>query len=136
MMNQGQVATTRPVLIHHSSFMTHHSYRETPPMPDAIDPKWAWEPYRPAAKADWDLKKAGHLYRRAAFGATFDELQAAVAAGPEKAVTALIEGRDTAAFDKDFAPLAKNLADTNNGGPPLKAWWLARMLNSPHPLRE
>ena len=34
----------------------------------------AWEPYRPTADNPWDLPKVGHLYRRAAFGATWAEL--------------------------------------------------------------
>ena len=38
-----------------------------------IDPRRAWEPYRPTADNPWDLRKVGHLYRRAAFGATWDE---------------------------------------------------------------
>ena len=45
-----------------------------------IDPRWAWEPYQPKDR-DWDLKKAGHLLRRATFGATWDELQTALKDG-------------------------------------------------------
>jgi hypothetical protein len=57
-----------------------------------IDPRWAWEAYRPTAANPWDLRKAGHLYRRAAFGATWDELQTVVNDGPEKAVEKLLIG--------------------------------------------
>src|SRR5262249_29744258 len=39
-----------------------------------MDPRWAWQPYRPSAESPWDLKKVGHLYRRAGFGATWTEL--------------------------------------------------------------
>ena len=44
----------------------------------AIDPRWAWQPYRPSEENPWNLKRVGHLYRRAAFGANRGELQAAL----------------------------------------------------------
>ena len=59
---------------------------------EGIDPKTAWQPYVPSDKAPWDLKKAGHLYRRAAFGATWDQLQNALKAGPEKTIADLVRG--------------------------------------------
>ncbi len=46
--------------------------------PKTIDPRWAWQRYRPSDEAPWDLKRVGHLYRRAAFGATMDELATAL----------------------------------------------------------
>ena len=67
-------------------------------MSDRIDPQWAWAPYRPTSQAPWDLAKVGHLYRRAAFGASWAELQAGLADGPEHAVEKLLKGGDTAAF--------------------------------------
>ena len=63
-------------------------------MADKIDPRKAWAPYRPSAEAPWDLKRAGHLYRRAAFGATFAQLEAAVKDGPDKTINALLKGGD------------------------------------------
>ncbi|MBL8797673.1 MAG: DUF1800 domain-containing protein, partial [Planctomycetia bacterium] len=59
-------------------------------MANAIDPRWAWQPYQPSAQSPWDLKKVGHLYRRAAFGATAGELDAALQAGPEKTIDLLL----------------------------------------------
>src|SRR5260370_31766307 len=59
-------------------------------MPDTIDPRWAWRPYQPSVDNLWDLKKAGHLYRRAAFGATSDELHAAVKDGPKRTIDRLL----------------------------------------------
>jgi uncharacterized protein (DUF1800 family) len=105
-------------------------------MADAIDPRWAWEPYRPTDKEPWDLRKAGHLYRRAAFGATWAELQAAVEAGPEAAVERLLAGGpDAAQFERDTDERAPSIARANSG-PQARAWWLYRMLYTPHPLRE
>src|SRR5579862_8609509 len=101
-----------------------------------IDPRWAWDVYQPNAQSPWDLKKAGHLYRRAAFGATAAELDAAVQAGPEKAIDALLQpAPGLEAFEKQTASLAASLANANNG-PQARAWWLYRMLYTPQPLRE
>ncbi len=105
-------------------------------MADAIDPRWAWEPYEPSAKAPWDLKKAGHLYRRAAFGATWPELETALKAGPDKTIDVLLQGGpEQDEFDRHTAPLAESIARANNGNQ-ARAWWLYRMLYTPHPLRE
>jgi uncharacterized protein (DUF1800 family) len=101
-----------------------------------IDPRWAWEPYRPTEQNPWDLRKAGHLYRRAAFGATWEELQAAVADGPDKAIDKLLRGREDAAFDRNARVMADSAKRFNNDAQ-LAAWWLYRLtMGNPHPLRE
>jgi uncharacterized protein (DUF1800 family) len=84
----------------------------------------------------WDLRRVGHLYRRAAFGATFAELKKSLADGPEKTIARLLEGGPgQEEFDQASATLAKSIATANNPAQ-LRAWWLNRMLYSPHPLRE
>ena len=100
-----------------------------------IDPRTAWDRYRPGADSPWDLKKAGHLYRRAAFGATLDELQTAVREGPDRAIAALLQGRPDADADALWTTMSRTIAAANNGEQ-LPALWLYRMLYSPHPLRE
>ena len=45
---------------------------------DNVDPIQAWEPWTPTDKDPWSLKWAGHLYRRAAFGAPIKDLRFAV----------------------------------------------------------
>src|SRR5579884_2147159 len=105
-------------------------------MADSIDPRWAWQPYRPTAQEPWDLRKVGHLYRRAAFGASWAELQAGLAAGPDDAVTRLLEGGPGAEqFDRETTERVPSIARGNNG-PQARAWWLYRILYTPHPLRE
>jgi uncharacterized protein (DUF1800 family) len=105
-------------------------------MSSAIDPKWAWEPYRPTDQNPWDAKKAGHLYRRAAFGATWEELQAAVQAGPEKAIDDLLHGRPDEAYERDLHQKAQAIRRFNNDAQ-LAPWWLNRLIPvCPHPLRE
>jgi hypothetical protein len=105
-------------------------------MAESIDPHWAWQPYRPTEQEPWDLKKVGHLYRRAGFGASWTELEAALQAGPEAAVTRLLEGGPGAEqFDRDTGERVPSIT-RGNSGPQARAWWLYRMLYTPHPLRE
>jgi uncharacterized protein (DUF1800 family) len=100
-----------------------------------IDPRWAWERYRPSDESPWDLKKAGHLYRRAAFGGSWDELQTAVREGPDRTIALLLQGRADSQADALWTTMSRSLADAN-GGEQISALWLYRMLYSPHPLRE
>jgi len=109
-----------------------------PPMnqnPQPIDPRWAWERYRPSDESPWDLKKAGHLYRRATFGASIDELQTAVRVGPERTIASLLTGRTDQAADELWTTMSRSLTDANSGEQ-IPSLWLYRMLYSPHPLRE
>ncbi|HMP01222.1 MAG TPA: DUF1800 domain-containing protein [Gemmatales bacterium] len=101
-----------------------------------LDPAWAWQPYRPSAATPWDLRKAGHLLRRAGFGATRAELDEAGAAGPEATIERLLQGGPGGAeFDELAEQMASHIAQTN-ADEPMRAWWLYLMLHSPHPLRE
>jgi uncharacterized protein (DUF1800 family) len=101
-----------------------------------LDPAWAWRRYRPSDESPWDLRKAGHLYRRAAFGATPAELTEAVSAGPDRAIDLLLQGRPAhPEFDRQTATMARTIRESNNGQQ-LSAWWLYRMLYTPDPLRE
>jgi uncharacterized protein (DUF1800 family) len=105
-------------------------------MADRIDPRWAWEPYRPTEKEPWDIKKVGHLYRRASFGATWTELETALHDGPEAAVDKVFQGgTGLDDFDRETAEREASIARSNSDAQ-ARAWWLYRMLYTPHPLRE
>jgi uncharacterized protein (DUF1800 family) len=105
------------------------------PTPQPIDPRTAWERYRPSTESPWDLKKVGHLYRRAAFGAGLEEMQTALRDGPDRTITALLEGRADGQENELWTMMSRSLADAN-GADQVSALWLYRMLYSPHPLRE
>jgi Protein of unknown function (DUF1800) len=103
-----------------------------------IDPKTAWQPYEPSANNPWDAKKVGHLYRRAGFGASMAELKDGIAAGPEKTIDGILKGRGE---DADYEKSSEFMASERSlpagaAGTQLAAWWLYRMLRTPHPLRE
>ncbi len=98
------------------------------------DPSWAWAPYRPDAERPWTLELAAHLYRRAALGANWGELQQALADGPEAAVGKLLHPKpETTAFNQAFDAY-ENAATGSDGGVP--AWWLRRLIQTPDPVLE
>jgi uncharacterized protein (DUF1800 family) len=98
------------------------------------DPSWAWAPYSPDAQRPWSLELAAHLYRRAAFGANWGELQQALADGPELAVTKLLHPKgEVAAFNQAYDDY-ENDATGSDGGVP--AWWLRRLIQTPSPVLE
>ena len=88
---------------------------------------------------EWNEQTAAHLYRRAAFGATADELAAAVGDGLEITVQRLVdyEAISNAALDQRLAsmrlvfdPLApQSFID-------IVRWWLTRLIYSAKPLEE
>src|SRR5437016_818567 len=112
---------------------------------DRLDPAGAWEPWAPGPDDPWSLKWAGHLYRRAAFGATWDELRAALREGPEATIDRLLAGGEG---QSEFDRIMDDLAPANQGtffvpagvesgvGLSLQDWWLYRILHTTHPLRE
>ena len=100
------------------------------------DPGWAWAPYEPDDRRPWDLGRVGHLYRRAAFGAGWDQLQQALSDGPQPAVEKLLRpGPDAAAFNQTYDEFEAS-ATGSGSTDVLRAWWLRRMIHTPHPLLE
>src|SRR5438445_5425755 len=84
------------------------SARDLPPLTQ-LEPDEAWKPWQPMADNPWTLKWAGHLYRRAAFGAppfvpgesTWAGLQHAVQVGLDSCLEQLFAGDEQlAAFDR------------------------------------
>jgi uncharacterized protein (DUF1800 family) len=99
-----------------------------------IDPKWAWSAYTPSPDNPWDLKKAGHLHRRAGFGATWEELQASVRLGPQAVIDQVLRSPAPSAEFAKTAEVMNRAARQNINL--ARGWWLTRMLESPQPLRE
>src|SRR5262245_15349953 len=99
-----------------------------------------WVTYRPTTDAPWNLQRVVHLHRRAGFAATWNEIQRDLAAGPQEAVSRLLDGQSRLeGVPDEFESLSKVIgqAAVDSGSPErLKAWWLYRCLFSPHPLQE
>jgi hypothetical protein len=104
---------------------------------DRIDPADAWQPWRPSAADPWGPKWAGHLYRRAAFGPSREDLCEAQRLGPEGTLDLLLGGRPQAREVLDTLVEVGRLAAGGDGGAEeLPGWWLYCMLQGGHPLRE
>ena len=103
--------------------------------PDPHDPAWAWGPFQPDATRPWDLRRAAHLYRRAAFGGTWPELHRALSEGPQATIDRLLQPTpEAAAFNRLYDDYEN--AAASSGGYGSQAWWLRRMIESPQPLQE
>jgi len=100
------------------------------------DPEWAWTPYEPSARAPWNLRRAAHLLRRAGFGASWSELRAALKEGPGRTVDRLLRPKgDVEEFNRRFDLYEEGAVDSESTEA-LRAWWLRRILTTPHPLLE
>ncbi len=98
------------------------------------DPGWAWALYEPDARRPWTLALAGHLYRRAGWGATWPQLRQALADGPQRTIDRLLRpDADVDAFNRTCDGYESGAANSVND---LRAWWLRRMIETPHPLLE
>lgn len=101
-----------------------------------IDPEWAWSPYEPSAERPWNTRLAAHLFRRAGFGVTTEELNEAAERSPADVVQNLVVQAVAVSKDDVSAdPLARAMLATGNARS-LAAWWLHRMLNTNAPLLE
>ncbi|MBI3864384.1 MAG: DUF1800 domain-containing protein [Planctomycetia bacterium] len=99
-----------------------------------------WNHFEPTADAPWNLRRVVHLHRRAVFGVCWAEVQRDLNAGPQAAVSRLLDGTcRSAGTPDDFDGLATtigNSAVASGSAERLKAWWLYRCLFSPRPLEE
>lgn len=97
------------------------------------DPGWAWAAYEPNNGRPWTLARAGHLFRRAAFGADWKQLQQALKEGPQRTVDRLLKSEaDVEAFNASYDDYEASVDSIKD----LRAWWLRRMIQTPHPLLE
>jgi uncharacterized protein (DUF1800 family) len=100
---------------------------------DKVDPATAWQAWEPDDKQPWNLQWAGHLYRRAGFGANLTVLREAVKKGHAETLERVLAGGPGYAAHllliNAAGPSAKNAFE-------LRGWWLWAMLHTPHPLRE
>lgn len=97
------------------------------------------DPWRRHDVRDWQRKHVVHLHRRAAFRATWAEIQRDVSDGADVAIGRLLDGKPRLGVPKTFEHVSKALGkhavargDVRN----LQAWWIYRMLAGADPLRE
>ena len=106
--------------------------------PDQIDPALAWQPWQPTADDPWGRKWAAHLYRRAGFGPSREDLARGRAprlrghARPAAPRAARCRG----GRGDPRRTSAASPPERDDSGDQLRGWWLYRMLQGGHPLRE
>jgi uncharacterized protein (DUF1800 family) len=85
---------------------------------------------------DKDFALMAHLFRRAGFGATWEELEASCAKGYEATVEELLHPEEQPEIPMDlvlrYSVEWKALTSTDNNQP----YWVYRMINTPRPLEE
>ena len=109
---------------------------------DQLDPTAEWAPWKPAPDRPWDARWAAHLYRRAAFGPTRDELKQAVGDGMDATVDKLLAApkeprrRPPAVSGPPPMNQATGMPDASGQAAVLRAAWLQRLIDGIEPARE
>ena len=90
----------------------------------------------PRVKRLTDLQLMAHLYRRAGFGATRDELEASLAKGYEATVEELLHPEGQPELEEDL--IFRYYVDMKEGRQlePAQSYWVYRMINTKRPLEE
>ncbi len=115
------------------SITTSDSFRTESPMSSP------WSPWQPDESQPWDLRRVVHLYRRAGFAGTWEELQRDLDEGVEASVDRFLNGEVAAQPWDRFEATAKVLSDSavaSGDAARLQAWWMFRMLRTADPLVE
>ena len=106
------------------------------------DPRSAWSAHEPTQARPWDRAAVAHLHRRAAFGASPDQISKDLKVSPKVAVDRLIKGSETAPDGMTAAEFTKFFdrieARLGLDGPlrRIQGLWIQRMANSPRPALE
>jgi hypothetical protein len=100
-----------------------------------VDPADAWKPWVPNGNGEekWGHKQAAHLFRRAGFGATPEEIRKALTEGFPKTLQRIATGQADAA---ELLELYTESGQYCDDPVKLRVWWLSAMVEGGHPLRE
>lgn len=98
-----------------------------------------WRRFRPSSDHPWNAKLATHLFRRAAFGGSVEEIERAASEGVDETIDRILLGEvnrtDSESTDATSSLLAESAIATNQLIK-LKSAWILRIMDSPDPLRE
>jgi Protein of unknown function (DUF1800) len=107
-----------------------------PPPIDKVDPARAWQPWEPGGKDPFNLKWAGHLFRRAGFGASLSDLHAAVEKGLAATLTRILGGDEGAEARERLLITVGDKMVSDEKPDELRGWWVYCMIHTAQPLRE
>jgi hypothetical protein len=90
----------------------------------------------PETKQLTDLELMAHLYRRAGFGATRDQIEASLAKGYEATVEELLNPETQPDLEEDL--IFRYYVDMKESRQidPAQSYWVYRMINTKRPLEE
>jgi len=93
------------------------------------------KPWQPSRSIPWDFDAAAHLWRRAGFSASTEQVRATLAQTPADAVNKMVDGpgKEAATEELEFVYQSVLGADDADGA---RAWILMRMVRGEHQLRE
>ena len=87
--------------------------------PDPISP---WKPFQSSQARPWSNVLAAHLLRRAGFGGTITEIEAAQKAGLDATLDKLFSTESAASYNEDMAMTGRLVSGSTNSRS-LAAWW-------------
>ena len=93
------------------------------------------DPWKPVDQANWNCRLAAHLYRRAAFGGTIEQIDRASKEGLQKTLDRLFDLDRADAFENEMA-MAGKMTGRGEESYNLASWWLLRFIRTPVPLLE
>lgn len=99
-----------------------------------VDPGQAWQPFKTDNGRDMPSQLVAHLYRRAGFAATPDQIEKLKFQSAEKLVDQLFDV-DSKSFEQQMKSMGHTIL-AGGQARSLAAWWLYRMLNTPDQLLE
>jgi uncharacterized protein (DUF1800 family) len=100
-----------------------------------LDPAEAWQPFEPTAERPWNRSLAAHFARRAGFGASRAQLDAAVGQKPAEWIDSWFDAAEPPVFQAELRQLAQTVLSGNDARS-LGPLWLYRLLATPAQLRE
>ena len=94
-----------------------------------IDPATAWKVFTPSEQQPWTRQLVAHLYRRAGFAASHDDLDEAMKLSPAELVDRLVNVKSSDESQKFASEMEQVGKLILSGREPkrLAAWWLYRM---------
>jgi uncharacterized protein (DUF1800 family) len=106
-----------------------------PPL-DKLDPGKVWQPWEPTDQDPFNLKWAGHLYRRAGFGANLPQLRAAVKEGLQATFAKVVQREPNPEESYRFYNTTGEAIARGNNPFQLRGWWVYTLVYTPQPLLE
>lgn len=84
-----------------------------------------------------NFENAAHLWRRAGFGATTQQIHETVDRGIDRVIDELLDfDREDSDLENALEIVSADTFDLNNNIEDVRAWWIYRLLHSKNPLRE